>query len=182
MGQYYKPASLDKKEYLESWSIHQGAKLMEHSYIGNELMNQVENLIIPGGAWYKNKLIWAGDYADQEPGYKKTKEGYDVNIYTIMSDEGKQIHPRTTEVDKKYHYLLNHTNRLAIDLNKIKPDRYEFKIHPLPLLICEGNGRGGGDFHGNDTRIGTWARQKISLEEKIPKGYLEVIGQFYEER
>ncbi|MFR6141800.1 MAG: hypothetical protein ACLUJM_03555 [Finegoldia sp.] len=37
MGQYYKIINLDKKEYLGSWSYNCGAKLMEFSYIGNDL-------------------------------------------------------------------------------------------------------------------------------------------------
>jgi hypothetical protein len=46
------------------------------------------------------------------------------------------------------------------------------KIHPLPLLTCEGNGLGGGDFRGNERGIvGTWARDLISIESECPKGY-----------
>ena len=35
MGQYYEAVSIDKKEFLESYDYGNGAKLMEHSYIGN---------------------------------------------------------------------------------------------------------------------------------------------------
>lgn len=185
MGQYYKPVSLDKKEYMYShdfksrykrddgttYTTGEGLKLMEHSYIGNKLMNAVENMIIPGGSWYKTKLVWAGDYADAEPGLPKIDGKYDQNVYCIMEHEGKKIKPTTKRVNKKYHYLTNHTEKFVIDLEKVQEFEKGWKIHPLSLLICEGNGRGGGDFLGEDSRVGTWARDVISLEDHVIDGY-----------
>lgn len=196
MGQYYYPVNLDDKEYLYSHDIREkfkgrdgkeyevgiGLKLMEHSYIGNKLMNAVERLLIPGGQWHKKKLIWAGDYADHEPGYDKTSEGYDVNIHTIVSEEGTKLKPKTRKVLPSFKYLTNHSKKVVIDLLSVEPDEDGYRIHPLPLLVAEGNGRGGGDFHGDDSRIGLWARDVISLEEEIPDGYELVDGQFNEER
>lgn len=194
MGQYYKPANLDKKEYLythdfktthkredgSSFTCGEGLKLMEHSYIGNKVTQAVERLIIPSGRWYKNRLVWAGDYADHEKGYKKTKEGDDVNIYAILEDEGTKITPSSRKVSKKYRYLTNHSKKLVVDLTDIKADQDGYKIHPLPLLVVEGNGRGGGDFRQKDGRVGIWARDIISLEEKVLVGYQLVTGQFVE--
>jgi len=196
MGQYYKPVSLDKKEYLYTHDfksrfergdgkvsyLGEGLKLMEHSYIGNKVMNVVERMITPTGNWYKTKLVWAGDYADHEKGYKKTKEGYDVNINSIMKKEGKKVKPSSRKVSKKFRYLTNHIQKVVIDLSEIKEDSDGYKIHPLSLLVCEGNGRGGGDFHGEDSRIGSWAREVISLEEKVLPRFELIDGQFQEER
>ena len=198
MGQYYKPVNLDKKEYMythdfesthkredgTSYTVGQGLKLMEHSYIGNQVMNAVENMIIPGGAWHKCKLVWAGDYADHEKGRDKSPEGYDVNIYSIMEKEGKKRKPSTKKVDKKYHYLTNHTKKAVIDLDKIEEFDNGWRIHPLSLLVCEGNGRGGGDFIGEDSRIGLWARDVISLEDNVIGGYQldEEDNSFFEDR
>ena len=191
MGQYYKPVSLDKKEYLythdfktkhtrddgKTFITGEGLKLMEHSYIGNKIMNAVENLIIPGGSWCFTRLVWAGDYADNE---KDTED----NINSIMEEKGKKIKPSTKKVDKAYRYLHNHTKKLVIDLSKIKDIEGEkdFKIHPLSLLVCEGNGRGGGDFRGKDPRIGVWARSVISLEKTVLAGYKLIDGNFSEQR
>lgn len=200
MGQYYKPVNVDTKDWLythdykQRWVrpddkkvfyFGQGLKLMEHSYIGNKFMNAVETLLIPQGEWYKARIVWAGDYADHEKGYAKRKEGdneYDVNLYDISDNEGKKLQPKSVNVHKKYHFLVNHTKKVFIDLNKIKADRDNtgFKIHPLSLLTAEGNGRGGGDFHKEDNRIGTWARDSISLEETAPVDFIEVNGQFEE--
>mgnify|MGYP001600124813 CR=1 FL=1 len=196
MGQYYKPTNLDRREFLythdfksrytrqdgTTYTCGQGLKLMEHSYISNKMMRAVERLLIPGGDWYKNRLVWAGDYADQEPGYKKTPEGYNVNIYAIMEKEGKKVKPSSKPVDKAFHFLVNHTRKQVIDLAAIKPDKNGYKIHPLPLLVAEGNGRGGGDFHGEDSRIGIWARHVISLENHILERYNLIDGQFIENR
>lgn len=178
MGQYYKPISLESKEYLYTHDYGCGLKLMEHSYIGNEVMNTVESLLIPGGAWYKTPIVWAGDYADAEPGYGEGKDG--PNLYSLAGRD-KKIQPPSERVDEKYRYLTNHTKRLVIDLITIKPDEEGWQIHPLSLFTAEGNGRGGGDFHGKDNRIGTWARDILSLEDHICEGYQFQDGQFKEE-
>ena len=196
MGQYYKPVNLDNMEWIlthdlktkwtrndgKSFMMGQGLKLMEHSYIGNTVMNAVERLIIPDGAWHKSRLVWAGDYADHEEGYPKRDGKHDNNIHTITDDEGTKIKPKTRKVPKKYKYLVNHTKEEYIDLSKIVDDEDGYRIHPLSLLTCEGNGRGGGDFHGDDDRIGRWARDVISLEESVSETFYEMDGQFYEDR
>jgi hypothetical protein len=61
-----------------------------------------------------------------------------------------------------------------VDLNKVSIssiyDGEESQIHPLPLLTCEGNGRGGGDYYGEDTNnlVGSWARNIIEPTNKKP--------------
>ena len=55
------------------------------------------------------------------------------------------------------------------------------ELHPLPLLVSEGNGRGGGDYNGNNNELcGTWARDCISVEKNIPDNYTELTCDFYE--
>ena len=97
MGQYYKPVMVENKNQLEwiyshdikekwtrddgkSFMMGQGLKLMEHSWMKNKLMRCVEGLMIPGGAWYKKPIAWAGDYAPAE-------EGTGHNLFD-MADEG----------------------------------------------------------------------------------------------
>jgi hypothetical protein len=48
------------------------------------------------------------------------------------------------------------------------------------LLTCEGNGRGGGDFRGENKFVGTWARDIISVESKKPQGFTEIKPDFAE--
>lgn len=210
MGQYYKPINIDKKEFLYTHDfkskfkgyngkmveVGQGLKLMEHSYIGNPVMEAVESLIIPTGAWYKDHLVWAGDYADGEENTKTAENPDGRNLYDLIDDrddngdklensEAKKLSPPFAKRPKEYHYLTNHDLKVVIDLNKIKKDSDGFKIHPLSLLVAEGNGRGGGDFHGEDDRIGSWARMSISLEKEVLEGYdlcPDEDGQFKEDR
>ena len=64
---------------------------------------------------------------------------------------------------------------MFVDKTKV-PDNDGWAIHPLPLLTCEGNGRGGGDFYGRRGMklVGSWARHRISVSNKVPKGYKEI--------
>ncbi len=173
MGQYYKPCILqDDAKTIKAWAnshdYNNGLKLMEHSYIKNEFVGAIEKQLTPHGSWYKSKIVWAGDYADNDEG--------DVNLYD-KADESTKFVPPAGLVDKSYKYLINHSKRLFVNKTKIKsiPDWKGAKIHPLPLLTCEGNGRGGGDFKGEHHLIGSWARDVISVEAVKPLNYEEVV-------
>lgn len=197
MGQYYYPMSIDRKKFIVSHDVGDvggdfvGLKLMEHSYLGNSMMNVVENLLMPGKAWHKTRIVWSGDYADEEP---NTVELPDYpngkTLHTIIGENDRNrikkltLRRLVTPIPEEYKYIVNHSLMQFVDKSKIKkcPD-WEGRIHPLSLLTAEGNGRGGGDFHGDDVRIGMWARHKISIEKEIDESqYQEIDGQFVEER
>ena len=173
MGQYYKFIILsdDKKNdneviilVLKPHDFNHGAKLMEHSYINTEIMNTVEFLIGPKEKFYKSRIVWAGDYADEEPDQSKNLYKIADNYETFKNYYKKEI----------YNYIVNHSKKLYIDKKKLKNS-----IHPLPLLISEGNGKGGGDYNGNNYELcGSWARDVISMEEVIPDNYNELICDF----
>jgi hypothetical protein len=184
MGQYYKPVAIEQNEFNEikvigwvySHDYKNGLKLMEHSWIGNNFMNVVEGLLSPGGAWYKKGIVWAGDYADKEPG---TEE----NLYFLCED-GNKLNPEgltfTREIPADKRYILNHTKKMYVDKTKVPVDStYEglnYIIHPLSLLTSEGNGQGGGDYFGKDPKnlVGSWARHIISIEGEVPAEYTEL--------
>ena len=168
MGQYYKPISIDKMTFLYSHDYGNGLKLMEHSYIGNNLVNTVESLLAPGGEWYKNRLVWAGDYADEE-------ENGD-NLWTQVGDD--PIEPEDMEKVESGRYIVNHTEREFVDKDIVPKDSEGWKVHPLPLLTCEGNGRGGGDYRRNNDYISSWARDEISIEKEKPEDFEEIIPNF----
>jgi len=159
MGQYYLTVILAEKSdnehirtYVDPGIYSNGSKLMEHSYIKNNFMNIVENLIGPSGMFYKSRLVWAGDYADVESNSKK-------NLYDMCEGKTPFI---STEPLVSYTYIVNHTKKVYMKKNSI--------IHPLPLLTAEGNGRGGGDYDGpNMDMIGAWARDVISMENEAPE-------------
>lgn len=76
---------------------------------------------------------------------------------------------------------MNHTKKLIVDMSTAAADSRGFRIHPLPLLTAEGNGRGGGDYHGaHETLVGSWARDVISIEKELPVGYTRLEVNFEE--
>jgi hypothetical protein len=168
MGQYYKAAILAKnkktiKKWMYSHDYSNGLKLMEHSYIGNNFVSTFESQLISN----PQHVVWGGDYADN---CNRNK----TNVYQRCS-ESLQVTPKDCKVDPKvYRYLVNHSKKVYVDKNDISEINNwpGTKIHPLPLLTCEGNGRGGGDFRGNEQGIvGSWARDLISVEKECPIKY-----------
>jgi len=171
MGQYYNAAILGKnkktvKQWMYSHDYDNGLKLMEHSYIGNNFVATFENQLIGN----PQRVVWAGDYADDCKGYKS-------NIYDRCTNKNK-INPQEVVVDHETNrFIVNHSKKQFVDKSLVKdiPHWQGTKIHPLPLLTCEGNGRGGGDFRGNEQGIvGLWARDLISIESEEPKGFVRL--------
>jgi hypothetical protein len=214
MGQYYKAVFLAENQKpitsVSSYDFGSGAKLMEHSWEKNPFVRFVERQLMVS----PQRVVWAGDYADHENpktitareiklladeeseywSAKKLKaEG--VNIYSLADTIGRITH--TESVKSKYEhdykevapltakYLVNLDKKQFVNKTKTPKDGDGWKIHPLPLLTCEGNGRGGGDFHinteknqGNVELIGTWARDRISVvstKAEIPKDFTELV-------
>ena len=182
MGQYYRPIIL-KKDYknrvnpieasFNSWSYNNGAKLMEHSYIGNSFVRAVEEAL----AWqYKGcNFVWCGDYSDE----LVTKK-YDGNLYDTAYSYHNKLDIQVTNVPPYRKYLINYTKRQYVKLNDVQKDKWQ--IHPLPLLCCNSNGRGGGDYHGtNMDKVGIWAYNRIGVADEIPNGFKELEVTFEEE-
>jgi hypothetical protein len=182
MGQYFNPIILGDKpeegqhETVKAWMYSHdystGLKLMEHSYQGNTFVSAFEKQLSRRGKHYKSRVVWAGDYADEEPGLKIIVEDkeYDTNLHSLCNDENK-INPKVMSTED-YPFIVNHTKKQFVDKNSVPEivDCKGNKIHPLPLLTCEGNGRGGGDFRGDEKGIvGSWARDVISVEKDNPK-------------
>ena len=206
MGQYYKPCVLHtegKKTRPRAWvyshriksrykhpdgttyTIGSGLKLMEHSWLINSFVRTIERLLMPDGDWYKQPIVWAGDYADDEKDtiYNwmdkegEIRESKGINLYDFCNDNNEVTKNLKRTVPKEFKYIVNHTTKQFVDKTKV-PNKDGWRIHPLPLLTCEGNGRGLGDYcnQGEHTeQVGIWARHIISIEKDIPEGYTEFI-------
>ena len=74
----------------------------------------------------------------------------------------------------RFRFVVNHTKKQFVDKTKLASCG-GYTIHPLPLLTCEGNGRGGGDYRGDSSLVGSWARDVISVEVDAPEGFEEII-------
>ena len=208
MGQYYNIVFGDKSgKKIEVYNRRVNgeytmAKLMEHSWWNNNCMACAsEHLLLNGPL----RLAWVGDYAKQEdfendfkakrkiaktvavPDIEKvwgekaeTKEF--THEYKMEQDEMVLINP----VLLNEYYLVNHDQKVYVDCeeyyNKVDGG---WVIHPLSLLTAVGNGRGGGDYRPNNTTeetlVGSWAWNLISLEGTIPKGYKKLDVMFSED-
>lgn len=194
MGQYYQIIILGEKPdadqpeeiillAIDPHNYHQGAKLMEHSYIGNKFIALAEYMFSPLGMFYKSRLVWGGDYADNEPNTGQ-------NLYHIASESQLLFSASKDFNSGEYQYIVNHTKREFVDKQrcleqqsaKEMNNKDKLIVHPLPLLVSEGNGRGGGDYWGpGEDDCGRWSRDVISLERSQPnaeKGYCEFIPKF----
>jgi hypothetical protein len=188
MGQYYKAIILAEKsenspnspksEFIRTWldplSYNNGSKLTEHAYIGNNFVAAVEAQISPDGMFYRSRLVWAGDYADPEPlgdNLNQAVPGARLATYTSAVATDTAVAAPTV-----YRFIVNHTKRQYVDKEK------STVLHPLPLLTAEGNGRGGGDYHGpRQEDVGIWARDVLSAERIVPEaGYTEFVCGFAE--
>ncbi|MBF6332393.1 hypothetical protein [Nocardia transvalensis] len=168
MGQYYKAVLLadDTDEistYLESWDYDSGTKLMEHSWIGNAFVEAVEKLLST-----QTRVVWAGDYADAEPDNISP-----TNLYSRTRAAVKASPLPACAVGR---YVINHDKHLYVDKATVLANRHGYRIHPLPILTVEGNGRGGGDLHAHRTSgefsvVGTWARDRITISDTAPDSY-----------
>ena len=173
MGQYYKIVFLAEKqdgsdEIIRAWVELVYSKLMEGSYLDNDFLLSSE------GMFYRSRIIWAGDYADKEvTTISNVSTDSDSDSESTPNLYGKSLTSLLKYMRFKrkiYSYLVNHTKKQFVY-------KQTSGIRPLPLLVSEGNGRGGGDY------FGTWARDIISVEEKegIPTHYTELICEFSEE-
>jgi hypothetical protein len=161
---------------------------MEHSWVGNAFVKVVEALIAEGGAWHGDRLVWAGDYADPEKGKtKRIKDDRDGKMKTVKLNLWDLIDDRVDPAmkikpcgGKNYRYVINLDTKEFIDTKKIplsdvytddKGKEWPYTIHPLPILTCEGNGRGGGDLHKEDPLVGKWARARVTVSNVLPKAH-----------
>lgn len=178
MGQYYKPSFINEDgtkvvKWLNSWDFGSGLKLMEHSWMKNKLVIAVENLLSKDSPYHKHKLVWAGDYAEDNLIDGNT-------IYGNCTDENK--HERIKGKQFGFRYLINHTKQEFVDKQAIPKDKDGWQVHPLPLLTCIGNGLGGGDYHSENGKeyIGKWAMDSISVSKCKPNGYTQIKPNFIE--
>lgn len=178
MGQYYIAVILNRTNdnparFFDPYDYQQGgAKLTEHSYIGNHFCNAVENSLTgnPG------RLVWAGDYADNE-------KGQDLNLNDICDrfPKGRRAKKANKNDLPPGMLVVNHSKQLFYDRDSIRPFSDDFTpMNPLPILTAEGNGGGGGDYYGKEgaSLVGTWARDLIEVMPEAPYGYTEICPFF----
>lgn len=161
MGQYYMAVLKSRNGRLKGYEGDL-LKLMETSWYGNRFINTVCNELLKK----PYRVAWVGDYADEE----------DFNYDKKMVDFTKRNHVNDNnndEFDYTNKILLNHTKKQKIHLDKYYEENKKlwwgdyWCIHPLPLLTAMGNGKGGGDYFGeNQDAVGTWANDLLEIVEE----------------
>jgi hypothetical protein len=208
LGKKNKPIS-----FVRCYDFGSGAKLMEHSWMANDfvgfvekqLVNQPQKLVWAGDYADKEsnipkaiikeyiKVNLANDGEKEYYNEKYIDENglniYDLTELAVQITDPSITDPYNQKIDlalpKKFKYLINHTKKEFVDKSKVPSNSEGWTIHPLPLLTCEGNGRGGGDFRGEEKDlVGRWSRDEIevsSVKGDIPKGFTEVVFDIIEE-
>ena len=183
MGQYFRFCSIDKKKSISPFDFNNGLKLMEHSWLGNDYVGAAMFLISKGQPFYGDKIIWAGDYAENE--FENSKD-IGQNLYNLCYENKIDIIVDVKKV-KKLRYIVNLDTKEYVAICKslvseiwvdsTTNKKHLFRIHPLPLLTCDGNGNGLGDFMGKDPNnlIGKWKRNRVVAQQRKPRNCKELI-------
>ena len=191
MGQYYRPIVLKqnwKNEEqpiagtLSPYDYDNGAKLMEHSYVGNNFVKAAMRMIEHIGQGKAVPFVWCGDYADPVNTPNHPVGGIDLYSCSCTwigddkdSKEYKELKESLNNVRLcRKSYIINETKKQFVCIPKFDKDKW--LIHPLPILCADGNGRGGGDYgyyaSANMKLVGTWAYDEIRLGTKADtEGY-----------
>lgn len=216
MGQYYTPILLTmtgRRRAIGNFCAYDydnGKKLMEHSYLGNKLVESVVAFMMSCDE-FAPTVVWLGDYADLgedvlplEDHYAFRSENnkcFSNRDYVKIFKKAQGVEARGTHIirpdDEKvtdslplagdvifYNYMTQqklslreyrknvivHRALSGFDEGKAGYPINRFIVHPLPLLTCLGNGKGGGDYHGlNMEWVGAWAMHAIGVTHDDPQ-------------
>lgn len=164
MGQYYIPVIKrgNKLRRVYSHDFNNGLKLLEHSYVGNCFVNVVANELVENPA----QLYWLGDYAESDDFSSVSMFNRIYKYAWERKGNGTTMeNPRRTFDWSKDWYYINQTKKQYIKMPK-ETDNWTYT--PISLLTAIGNGRGGGDYGGDNNMVGNWAGDKVYLSENKP--------------
>lgn len=193
MGQYYHIGISTGLKTLVNYrkvkdGDYQGAKLMEHSYFHNELMDAVANFLHGNPA----RLLWCGDYAGDDEVKEKTSD--ELCYKDLWGDDplrdgvNEFVFQKCDNFQYEGHYLVNHDKNQFVSFDRAMKENKcywakDLRINPISLLTALGNGRGGGDYGGeNEKLVGSWAWDKIEVTDSVPVGYEELEAKFTEQK
>jgi len=133
-------------------------------------------LVADGKEFKPNLFGYVDEKGKNLTGFSNPDYNEDYNIRRAKAE--KAAKKFSEKLPKAGKILVNWTRGVCLDLDKENPfevvDGEFYTIHPLSLLTCSGNGRGGGDYRGGDENVGTWAGEEISMEYEVPEG-IELI-------
>jgi hypothetical protein len=103
-----------------------------------------------------------------------------TDLYTFVNVYGVDISSTPISDGPDLNYIINLDKEEFVDLRNCPSDQDDWVIHPLPLLTCSGNGRGGGDFRGDNDYVGFWAGDRIASSPEKPENFTEIFPDFKE--
>lgn len=191
---------------LVPYDFDNGAKLMEHSYVHNNYVNAFMHLVHKLDKGRSGlPCVWCGDYADtfdteglpfiekMNTDTQKLETVGGFNAYYEARDWIENGEKKSNEYKKvlnlikdynahDYMYIINHTKKEYVKVPEHEKDKWhKWHIHPLPILLVDGNGRGLGDYDDNVKKhnskfVGAWAYDNISVtnDEADTKGYTKI--------
>jgi hypothetical protein len=196
MGQYYAAVVIDGNGEITNLNLtlkgveYNGVKLMEHSWLGNYFCQELCYRL----SQKAKRLMWIGDYAESSDLENIDKKLFEKAYKKVWSKRDSRVQMENTFNAANFtirgKYIVNYSKKEYVDIEKyvaslnIANPEKEWIIHPLPLLVAIGNGKGGGDYYGvNEDQVGRWCGDVIFvIAEKPPEEYslLDII--FREER
>lgn len=166
--------------YGEKFTCGIGLKLMEHSYVGNLLCRAAEHLL--ANEYAGCPIVWAGDYGDNVFINPRSDEDEKTSAYDLstegLEEKTYDALPARKVYNRYHRYIINHDTHEYVEIPK--RSKKEYRVHPLPLLTCNGNGRGGGDYRITDGTasyeeyIGKWCGHHLSVANEVPSGYTKL--------
>ena len=206
MKKDWKETNKPVRAALSPYDFNNGAKLMEHSYVHSKYVSAFMHLVHELDTDRSGlPCVWCGDYADrfateglplierinpdtQESkfvgGFKAYNEACDwMGEYGgKKSNEYLDVIKLVKDAPKHYYnYIINHTKKQYVEVPNC--DKTKWLIHPLPILLADGNWKGSGDYYEgkygekhNAKFVGAWAYDTISVtnNEADAKGYTKI--------
>src|ERR1035438_9235041 len=126
MGQTYLAVNPEKREVMSPHEYDNGGKLMEHGFIDNEFVAAVEVLLRPKHAWYKQPLVWAGDYGDADINLDD-----DGDYFTWTVEEAKAVLSDEEFQAAALHFDIEQTGEMHHD-----PAKNVLWIRALPEEVA----------------------------------------------
>lgn len=171
MGQYWIIVNVTKKQWIDCYEFGV-SKMMEFSWIGNPYILSIEAAISPGGVWYGDAVWFEGDYNDINQEINN-----EMNLYHLARESWECV--SIAGLGKNHRYVINKTKSLFIDITKSKKDQYGYRLHPMPILLANSTGGGGGDYKGaNEHHLGRWVEDLVSTSDERPTDYTELDWDF----
>ena len=170
MGEYFTPTFLNTAGRivcaLDPGDYGSGLKLAGHTRADSPLMRAVLTLLALDGCL---RLVWAGDYADPEPGHQ-------ANLYFLVEDRhfvrfaglvAEGIAPNrplpATASSPCHGYLCNLDKHQYIDHADLRVDDTGWRRTPLPSLTVESE-----RTTPNPQNFGAWARDRLHYQPHHP--------------